>query len=231
MSGGEIIEAGTYDQLLASSQKFQDLVNAHNNTIGSEMDVSYSSNGRAMASKDVIKNVHVKEEPIMATGEQLIKEEERETGDTGLKPYLQYLRHNKGFLYFTLAIFFHVTFITGQLVQSYWLAAELQSSEVSTKELLTVFTVIGFSLAIFLLLRSFYVVLLGRGASESIFSTLLKSLFRAPMSFYDSTPVGRILSRVSVLKIFIFMEILFFPELTVYSFNFTLIGVIRFKHH
>ncbi|MBA0707524.1 hypothetical protein Golax_019563 [Gossypium laxum] len=197
MSGGEIIEAGTYDQLLASSQKFQDLVNAHNNTIGSEMDVSYSSNGRVMASKDVIKNVHVKEEPIMATGEQLIKEEERETGDTGLKPYLQYLRHNKGFLYFTLAILFHVAFIIGQLVQSYWLAAELQSSEVSSKELLTVFTVIGFSLAIFLLLRSFYVVLLGRGASESIFSTLLKSLFRAPMSFYDSTPVGRILSRVS----------------------------------
>ncbi|MBA0582222.1 hypothetical protein Gorai_024373 [Gossypium raimondii] len=197
MSGGEIIEAGTYDQLLASSQKFQDLVNAHNNTIGSEMDVSYSSNGRVMASKDVIKNVHVKEEPIMATGEQLIKEEERETGDTGLKPYLQYLRHNKGFLYFTLAILFHVAFIIGQLVQSYWLAAELQSSEVSSKELLTVFTVIGFCLAIFLLLRSFYVVLLGRGASESIFSTLLKSLFRAPMSFYDSTPVGRILSRVS----------------------------------
>ncbi|MBA0678225.1 hypothetical protein Goari_019584 [Gossypium aridum] len=197
MSGGKIIEAGTYDQLLASSQKFQDLVNAHNNTIGSEMDVSYSSNGRVMASKDVIKNVHVKEEPIMATGEQLIKEEERETGDTGLKPYLQYLRHNKGFLYFTLAILFHVAFIIGQLVQSYWLAAELQSSEVSSKELLTVFTVIGFSLAIFLLLRSFYVVLLGRGASESIFSTLLKSLFRAPMSFYDSTPVGRILSRVS----------------------------------
>ncbi|MBA0824858.1 hypothetical protein Goarm_021496 [Gossypium armourianum] len=197
ISGGEIIEAGTYDQLLASSQKFQDLVNVHNNTIGSEMDVSYSSNGRVMASKDVIKNVHVKEEPIMATGEQLIKEEERETGDTGLKPYLQYLRHNKGFLYFTLAILFHVAFIIGQLVQSYWLAAELQSSEVSSKELLTVFTVIGFSLAIFLLLRSFYVVLLGRGASESIFSTLLKSLFRAPMSFYDSTPVGRILSRVS----------------------------------
>ncbi|KAK8521587.1 hypothetical protein V6N12_031481 [Hibiscus sabdariffa] len=198
MSGGEIIEAGTYDQLLASSKKFQALVNAHNNTVGSEMDISRSSNWRAMASKDAIESIHVKEEPIMAGGEQLIKQEERETGDTGFKPYLQYLRHLKGFLYFTLAVLLHVVFIIGQLIQSYWLASEIQSSQVSKRELLTVFTVIGCSLSIFLLLRSFYVVLLGCGASESIFSTLLKSLFRAPMSFYDSTPVGRILSRVSI---------------------------------
>ncbi|KAK8521588.1 hypothetical protein V6N12_031482 [Hibiscus sabdariffa] len=198
MSGGEIVEAGTYDQLLASCEKFQALVNAHNDTVGSEMDISRSSNGRAMASKDTIDNVHVKEDLIMANGEQLIKQEERETGDTGFKPYLQYLRHHKGFLYFTLAILLHVVFIIGQLIQSYWLASEIQSSQVSKRELLTVFTVIGCSLSIFLLLRSFYVVLLGCGASESIFSTLLKSLFKAPMSFYDSTPVGRILSRVSI---------------------------------
>ncbi|XWS38270.1 hypothetical protein CRYUN_Cryun19dG0117100 [Craigia yunnanensis] len=197
MSSGEITEAGTYDQLLVSSQKFEDLVNAHNNTIGSEMDVSYSSSRRAMTSKGVIQNVHVKEEPIVPCEVQLIKQEERETGDTGFKPYMQYLRHNKGFLYFTLAILFHVIFIVGQLMQNYWLAADIQNSQVSRTELLTVFTVIGCTLAVFLLLRSFYVVLLGRRASESIFSTLLKSLFRAPMSFYDSTPMGRILSRVS----------------------------------
>ncbi|KAK6263206.1 hypothetical protein QUC31_009022 [Theobroma cacao] len=198
MSAGEIIEAATYDQLLASSQKFQDLVNAHGNTIKSETDQTlYSDSGRAMTSKDVIQKVHVKEQPVGPAGEQLIKQEERETGDTGFKPYMQYLRHNKGFLYFTLAILFHVIFIVGQLIQYYWLAADIQNSQVSRMKLLTVFSVMGCALAIFLLLRSFYVVLLGCGASESIFSTLLKSLFRAPMSFYDSTPLGRILSRVS----------------------------------
>lgn len=201
MSAGEIIEAATYDQLLASSQKFQDLVNAHGNTIKSETDQTlYSDSGRAMTSKDVIQKVHVKEQPVGPAGEQLIKQEERETGDTGFKPYMQYLRHNKGFLYFTLAILFHVIFIVGQLIQYYWLAADIQNSQVSRMKLLTVFSVMGCALAIFLLLRSFYVVLLGCGASESIFSTLLKSLFRAPMSFYDSTPLGRILSRVSILE-------------------------------
>ncbi|KAL4333313.1 hypothetical protein GQ457_07G007690 [Hibiscus cannabinus] len=231
MSGGEIIEAGTYDQLLASSKKFQALVNAHNNTVGSEMDISRSSNGRAMASKDAIESIHVKEEPIMAGGEQLIKQEERETGDTGFKPYLQYLRHHKGFLYFTLAVLLHVVFIIGQLIQSYWLASEIQSSQVSKRELLTVFTVIGCSLSIFLLLRSFYVVLLGCGASESIFSTLLKSLFRAPMSFYDSTPVGRILSRVSIDLSTIDLEMAFKLSLGVGSamqtyFSFIVLAVL-----
>ncbi|XVF53016.1 hypothetical protein PTKIN_Ptkin05aG0065000 [Pterospermum kingtungense] len=197
MSAGEITEAGTYDQLLSSSPKFRELVNAHNNTIGSEMNISNSSSGKAMASKGVIRNVHVEEQPIVPSGEQLIKREERETGDTGFKPYMQYLRHKKGFVNFTLAILFHLIFIVGQLIQNYWLAAEIQNSQVSRVELLTVFTVIGCILAVFLLLRSIYVVLLGCGASASFFSTLLTSLFRAPMSFYDSTPVGRILSRVS----------------------------------
>lgn len=221
MSSGEIIEAGTYDQLLASSQKFRDLVNAHNNTMGSEMDLPHSSNGRAMTSEGEIQTVHVKEQPIVPLGEQLIKQEEIEKGNIGLKPYKQYLRHNKGFLYFTLAILFHVIFIVGQLAQNYWLAANIQNSQVSRVELLIVFTAIGSALAVFLLLRSIYVVLLGVGASESIFSTLLKSLIRAPMSFYDSTPVGRILSRVSICyqkHCFNFLISFFFKEVAIHNF-------------
>ncbi|KAL0304369.1 UNVERIFIED_CONTAM: ABC transporter C family member 10 [Sesamum radiatum] len=38
---------------------------------------------------------------------------------------------------------------------------------------------------------------MGMKSSRALFSQLLISLFRAPMSFYDSTPLGRILSRVS----------------------------------
>ncbi|KAB2596767.1 hypothetical protein D8674_032217 [Pyrus ussuriensis x Pyrus communis] len=48
-----------------------------------------------------------------------------------------------------------------------------------------------------LLFRTLATVVLGLEASKSLFSQLLNSLFRAPMSFYDSTPLGRILSRVS----------------------------------
>ncbi|GKV23231.1 hypothetical protein SLEP1_g32981 [Rubroshorea leprosula] len=197
MSGGEIIRDKTYDELLSSSQEFQDLVNAHKNTTETEIQVRTSSSRLPIQSTGEIQSEYVKEKSGVPSGEQLIKQEEREIGDTGLKPYLQYLSHNKGFLYFSLASMFHMMFIIGQFIQNFWLAADIQNSTVNRVKLITVYTLIGCGLAIFLFLRSLYLVVLSCSASESIFSTLLKSLFRASMSFYDSTPLGRILSRVS----------------------------------
>ncbi|KAJ0047666.1 hypothetical protein Pint_15046 [Pistacia integerrima] len=55
--------------------------------------------------------------------------------------------------------------------------------------LIAVYSIIGCILAALLLLRSYSLVILGYKTSEFIFSSLLRSLFRAPMSFYDSTPL------------------------------------------
>ncbi|GLT78147.1 hypothetical protein SLA2020_496930 [Shorea laevis] len=197
MSGGEIIRDNTYDELLASSQEFQDLVNAHNNTTETEIQARTSCGRLPIQSTGEIQSEYVKEKSGVPSGEQLIKQEEREIGHTGLKPYLQYLSHNKGFLYFSLASIIHMMFIIGQFIQNFWLAADIQNSTVNRVKLIAVYTLIGCGLAILLFLRSFSLVVLSCRASESIFSTLLKSLFRASMSFYDSTPLGRILSRVS----------------------------------
>lgn len=202
MSEGEILQAATYDQLMRSSQEFRDLVEAHKGTAGSESLQNHGSPLRPNTSKDEIQTIYSEESFFGEnSGDQLIKKEERETGDTGLKPYMQYLKHSKGFLYFSLSTMFHLIFTIGQLIQSYWLAADIQNPSVSKRKLLTVYTVIGFSMIIFLFFRSIFIVVLGLGASESIFSTLLSSLFRAPMSFYDSTPLGRILSRVRCFKL------------------------------
>ncbi|XP_030549695.1 ABC transporter C family member 10-like isoform X1 [Rhodamnia argentea] len=197
MSSGQIISTGTYDQLVTSCQEFQDLVNAHNKISGSGNQIGITSSGRPGCLKEEIQNMYIKEQLDASPGSQLIKQEEREIGDSGFKPYLQYLKHNKGFLFFSLAIISQIIFIAGQLVQNYWLASEVNSTSVSSVELNSVYTGISIALALFLLIRSYFVVYIGCGASDSIFSVLLHSLIRAPMSFYDSTPLGRILSRVS----------------------------------
>ncbi|KAL8170697.1 hypothetical protein V2J09_022501 [Rumex salicifolius] len=193
MSDGEVLRAGNYIELLALSEEFNTLVNAHSN-FGSNnnLDDEISNN---KGSRSEIQKMITTEQFSMA--EQLVQKEEKETGDRGLKPYFQYMKHGKGFLYVSLATIAHVLFIIGQFIQTYWLAANLQSSSMSEATLVAIYALLGLPLFVFLFLRALFVVILSLGTSRSIFSSLNKSIFKAPMSFYDSTPLGRILSRVS----------------------------------
>ncbi|KAL6182297.1 hypothetical protein ACLB2K_043720 [Fragaria x ananassa] len=193
MSSGTISGAAPYEELLAFCQEFREPVNAHNKNFGSQRQVEYASTRKHKSSAEEIENVRTDVQLIEFSGDQLIKKEERETGDTGFKPCIQYLKHGKGFLHFSLSVVFLFLFIVGQLLQNFWLALNLQDYSVSRVKLFTVYSVIFCIMAFCMLLRSFRIVDLGCGASESIFSTLLNSLFRAPMLFYDSTPLGRIL--------------------------------------
>ncbi|KAG0492112.1 hypothetical protein HPP92_005510 [Vanilla planifolia] len=199
MSEGEILRAAPYHELMLSSKEFQDLVNAHKDMAEVETlekVVSHKIGTSARQINDT--SLNHQQKSLLSLGEdQLIKKEEKGTGDSCLKPYLQYLNQNKGFLYTSLAALSHIIFISGQISQNSWMAANVQNPQVSTLRLITVYLVIGCSTAIFLLSRSVYVVVLGLQSSKSLFAQLLNSLFRAPMSFFDSTPLGRILSRVS----------------------------------
>ncbi|KAK7279864.1 hypothetical protein RJT34_24923 [Clitoria ternatea] len=197
MSDGEIIEAAPYHHLLNSSQEFQDLVNAHKETAGSNRLVDVTSSQKHSNSAREIRKTYVEAHSEASKGDQLIKEEEREKGDQGFKPYLQYLNQNKGYIYFSVAALSHLTFVVGQILQNSWMAARVDDPQVSTLKLIVVYLLIGVISTIFLLTRSLSTVALGLQSSKSLFLQLLNSLFRAPMSFYDSTPLGRILSRVS----------------------------------
>lgn len=198
MSGGEILEAAPYNQLMASSQEFQDLVNAHKETAGSERLSKVTSSTNQTPSIKDIKNTRTNKTSETSENNQLIKKEEREEGDTGLKPYKQYLNQNRVYLYFSIAALSHVIFIACNVSQNSWMAANVENSNVSTLKLILVYLTIGVIAIGFLLARSLFTVALGLQSSKSIFSQLLVSLFRAPMSFYDSTPLGRVLSRVNV---------------------------------
>ncbi|KAL5577869.1 hypothetical protein UlMin_019568 [Ulmus minor] len=198
MSDGEILQEAPYHQLLSSSQEFQDLVNAHKETAGSERLADMSSGEKQGTSGGEIRKSYVGKQFKAPMGDQLIKQEERETGDIGLKPFKQYLNHNKAYLYFSLSMLTHIAFVIGLIAQNSWMAAGVDNPRVSTLKLIIVYLLMGLASTVVLLFRSLFTVVFGLESSKSIFSKLLHSLFRAPMSFYDSTPLGRILSRVSV---------------------------------
>lgn len=204
MLDGEILFVASYNELLASCKEFQGLVNAHKEAARSEkFDQIISLEKDKRSTTRSIGNTHdIRQPKLMKTMgvDQLIKQEEKKTGDGGLKPCLQYLKQNMGFLYASLAAISHVIFVAGQISQNSWLASNVQNPEVATSRLISVYLKIGLTVTFFLLFRSVFVVVLGLQSSKSLFSHLLNSLFHAPMSFFDSTPIGRILSRVRITK-------------------------------
>ncbi|KAH9625391.1 hypothetical protein KSS87_011462, partial [Heliosperma pusillum] len=196
MSDGEILQAGHYSELLASRSEFSDLVNAHKKTAGTERPAEVGTFERETYPDEKTKNF-TKKQSEATNGDQLIKQEERNVGDTGFKSYLMYLKTDKSYLYLLCAVILQAIFVTGQIVQNYWMASNVDNPYISQPKLIVVYLSIGICSTLFVPFRSLAVYLLGIKSSKSLFSELMSSLFRAPMSFYDSTPLGRILSRVS----------------------------------
>ena len=95
MSEGKFLRASTWHQLLPSSQEFQNLVNAHNDTVGFQKHAKYASFQQSKTfTWEILKTC----EQLILTSYQLIKQEERETGNTSLQPYILCLSQSKGFL-------------------------------------------------------------------------------------------------------------------------------------
>ncbi|KAI3934673.1 hypothetical protein MKX01_012213 [Papaver californicum] len=197
MSNGEILDGAPYHILLASSQKFLALVNAHKDTAGPDSLVKIDSNHRRLTSPKETGKSGDEKQLKESIGHQLIKQEEKEARDTVWKPYIQYLNQNRGFMYFSVVIFCQVTFFSLQIMQNYWMAANVQNPQVSKLRLIVVYLLLGCSSTLFILVRSLSTVVLGIKSSKSLFDQLLNSFFHAPIAFYESTPLGRILSRVS----------------------------------
>ncbi len=62
---------------------------------------------------------------------------------------------------------------------------------------LGVYATFGFFIVIVVLLSSFTLAFAGILASRTLHTGMLKNILRSPMSFFDTTPLGRILNRFS----------------------------------
>ncbi|KAJ7553020.1 hypothetical protein O6H91_06G081400 [Diphasiastrum complanatum] len=205
MHDGEIRQAGDYYKLLQSGEDFKKLVTAQQgamNVVGDVHATTATKSSRVNSMKhEIHPNSHSDTQEIRemssAAVDQLTKQEERESGNTGLKAYFDYLNQAKGFSYFAIATASHIIFCMGQMGSNYWLAHEIGNPKDSTSYVLEVFAAIGMSTGCLLFARATFVVIMGLSASSSFYSGLMSSIFHAPMSFFDSTPMGRVLSRLS----------------------------------
>ncbi|XP_045792714.1 ABC transporter C family member 8-like [Trifolium pratense] len=203
MEGGKVIQSGSYENILIAGTAFELLVSARKDTItdlnqdhenkrGSENEVlSNPQDSHGSENEGEISSI---EGPI---GSQLTQEEEKVIGNVGWKSFWNYIDYSKGSFMLFFIVFTQSVFLALQTSSSYWLALAIKIPKVTNVTLIGVYALISFASAAFIYARTYLTALLGLKASTAFFSSFTTSIFNAPMLFFDSTPVGRILTRAS----------------------------------
>ena len=215
MEGGHITQSGSYVELLKAGTAFEQLMNAHHDAMAvfesvnmEQMDEARKTGVNQMGSTGLQLSRETSEGEISVKGVskiQLTQDEEKEIGNVGWKPYNDYIYVSKGTILFASLVLLHTLFVILQSASTYWLAIAIQIPHIGNAVLLGVYAGISTFNCISVYLRTLAATHLGLKASKEFFTGLMNSLFKAPILFFDSTPVGRILTRVRILTV-LFMK-------------------------
>ncbi|KAM7495633.1 hypothetical protein LguiB_030242 [Lonicera macranthoides] len=215
MKDGKITQEGKYNDILKSGGDFMELVGAHKKalleldsiearsvsdqaTMGEEDSVI----GKAHQKEQNEDNQNGKENDIVGPKGQLVQEEEREKGRVGFSVYWKYITTAYGGALVPFILLAQILFQLLQIGSNYWMAWATPVSEStvppvagSTMIIVYVALAIGSSFCVFG--RALLLATAGFKTATILFNKMHLCIFRAPMSFFDSTPSGRILNRAS----------------------------------
>lgn len=209
MKDGKIKQAGKYNDILKSGSDFMELVGAHEEALSAlesvnEKPRSSGEERNSANAKPVLQTQQSQSDgndQVDETKSQLVQEEEREKGSVGISVYWKYIRTAYGGLIAPIALFAQILFQILQIGSNYWMAWATPVSKDSTPHvggstLILVYVALSVGSALCIFGRALSVAAIGYKTANILFNKMHLCIFRAPMSFFDSTPSGRILNRV-----------------------------------
>ncbi|XP_021820067.1 ABC transporter C family member 14-like isoform X2 [Prunus avium] len=211
MRDGMIVQGGKYNELLSSGLDFKELVAAHETSmelVEMSPTIPSKSSPSPQISPQPSSNHREANGANDSLGQpksdnrtsKLIKEEEKETGKVSLHVYKVYCTEAYGWwgvvLVLSLSLLWQATLMAGD----YWLSYETSADRAvafKPSVFITVYAIIAAISFLVVLVRAFSVTIVGLSTAQIFFKQILHSILHAPMSFFDTTPSGRILSRAS----------------------------------
>ena len=144
--------------------------------------------------------------------ESLMTAEEREHGLSSFRTWLLWFKHAGGVPFFFILVLLLTADRTAYFGQEYWVAVWTEGAEDSVDafginfppqtdglsaqyKYLTAYSVILFSALAANLARSEWSVTGGSRAARNVYAAMLKRVLRAPLSYFETTPAGRLLNR------------------------------------
>ncbi|XP_057486245.1 ABC transporter C family member 3-like [Actinidia eriantha] len=213
MKDGRITQAGKYNDILNSGSDFMELVGAHKEALlALDSTVAGSVSDKSTIGKENGGECDKKEEAghgqngntddIVGQKGQLVQEEEREKGRVGLSVYWKYITTAYGGALVPLMLLAQCLSQLLQIGSNYWMAWATPVSKdveppVSGSTLITVYVALAIGSCFCILARALLLAMTGYKTATILFNKMHYCIFRAPMSFFDATPSGRILNRAS----------------------------------
>ncbi|KVI05727.1 AAA+ ATPase domain-containing protein [Cynara cardunculus var. scolymus] len=198
---GGIVQSGKYDELIANpASEFARQIAAHSKSLNQ---VNPPNEPQTLTMyPQAIQGSHSerKHEPSQTHGRSLETkpQEESQSGRVKLSVYSTFIfSAYKGALVPVIVIC-HVLFLLLQLGSNYWMAwATEDEGRFSSKTLIGIFVLLSGGSSVFILGRAILLSTIAIETGQNLFLQMITSVFRAPVSFFDSTPSSRILNRSS----------------------------------
>ncbi|PIA57915.1 hypothetical protein AQUCO_00500080v1 [Aquilegia coerulea] len=215
---GSIIQSGIYSEILASGTDFEELVGAHNKAMlghtksGTERDGLATETVRNVDHEHGItgadesqiqhNSTNAEKETVLETQAQIVQEEEREKGRAGIGVYWNYITTAYGGALVPFILIAQILYQSLQIASNYWISwatpvSKDAKSPVEASTLIFVYIALVFGSCICVFMRATIVVTAGYKTATVLFERMHLCIFRAPMSFFDATPSGSILTRAS----------------------------------
>ncbi|KIK62471.1 hypothetical protein GYMLUDRAFT_41922 [Collybiopsis luxurians FD-317 M1] len=198
VNDGRIIELGTYNELMANGGEFSRFVAEFGNNDSENKEAEEEKEEAIVVEAAKAENEEeVKEKRRKATaGAGMMQAEERNTGAVSGTIYKAYIKSGNGVV--LLPIFFlSVVLMQGvNVMSSYWLVywQELKWPE-SQGFYMGIYAGLGVSQAVAMFLMGSTFAIFTYFASQRLHKAAIERVMRAPMSFFETTPLGRIMNR------------------------------------
>ena len=197
---GGIIEQGTYNQLIAANGWLSSMVDKHSSG-SKEADSGAPPSPLAKdagggLSKGSVGGGGTGAGPGGTAGAKLVKTEVRQSGAVTLKTYAAWFTAGGSKQLIVTMLF--GGFLLPELCNSFsqfWLAAWSNDSGAETLQYLSVYAFVALGSMCLVLGRAFIWAGVAVNAAGTLHRRMLVNIMRQPVSFFDTTPLGRILTR------------------------------------
>ncbi|KAJ6537690.1 P-loop containing nucleoside triphosphate hydrolase protein [Mycena capillaripes] len=196
LNNGRITEVGTYPELIARGGEFARLDREFG---GAEAKEGEGEEGEEAPQVQVVsvEDVKARSNGAAGTGKiegKLMVKEKRTTGGVAWSVYGYYMKAGGGWLTVPAIVLAAILMQGSAVANSYvlvWWQADTFHKGYSFYQML--YAVLGVSQALFTLVMGFLMDFFAVRVSRNLHHTTIVNIFHAPMSFFDTTPMGRIM--------------------------------------